>query len=210
MKPGNPISSMPTRGPLEGSHAYLTFDDGPDPQWTPRLLDALAQAGVRATFFVIGEAARRSPDLVRRTLAEGHGIGNHTWSHRHPWLMSERAARREVRDGAAAIADVTGRQAALFRPPHGRVRRCMIEEAQHHGQSLVLWSRSAIDWGPFGHAGSISRRLDAIRPGDIVLMHDGQRSSNRPQQLLQVLPALLARMKARGLESVPVEPTARH
>jgi peptidoglycan/xylan/chitin deacetylase (PgdA/CDA1 family) len=139
------------RGCADARHVHLTFDDGPDLEWTPRILDILASAGVGATFFVIGHLARQHAQLVRRLAAAGHEVGNHTWSHRHPWTVPASVGRREVRDGAAAIADALGRSPTLFRPPHGRVRECMVEEALRGGQTPVLWSRSAIDWGPLGH-----------------------------------------------------------
>jgi peptidoglycan/xylan/chitin deacetylase (PgdA/CDA1 family) len=201
---------MLTRGSLESPYVYLTFDDGPDTEWTPRMLDVLAKAGARATFFVIGQAARRAPELVRRAASEGHMVGNHSWSHRHPWLLSESTARQEVRDGAAAIADIIGRETSFFRPPHGRLRRCMIDEAENHGETVVLWSRSAIDWGPLGHPAGIRRRLLAIRPGEIVLMHDGRRRHNRPQQTSQVLPEVLDRIRELDLNPAPLDRMARH
>jgi peptidoglycan/xylan/chitin deacetylase (PgdA/CDA1 family) len=173
---------------------YLTFDDGPDARWTPRILDILAQANARATFFVVGRCALEHAALARRIAAEGHELGNHTWSHRHPWAMPAPAARAQVRDGAAAIADLVGRVPRFFRPPHGRLRRCMIEEAESRGETLVLWNRSAVDWGPLGRARAIARRLGAARPGDIVLMHDGGRGINRPGELVAVLPAFLCRL----------------
>lgn len=173
---------------------YLSFDDGPDACWTPRILDILAQANVRATFFVVGRCALEHTALLRRIATEGHELGNHTWSHRHPWAMPASAARAQVRDGAAAIADLVGRAPRFFRPPYGRLRRCMIEEAESRGETLVLWSRSAVDWGPFGQARAIARRLGAARPGDIVLMHDGGRGINRPGELVEVLPAFLCRL----------------
>jgi len=177
----------------------LTFDDGPDPRWTPRILDLLAQANAPATFFMVGRRALDQPALVRRVMAAGHEIGNHSFSHRHPWTMAAAAAREEVRAGAAAIADLTGQAPQFFRPPHGRLRRCMTEEAEGAGQRLVLWSRSAIDWGPFGSARAIARRLDPTQAGDIVLMHDGGFGINRPHELIEVLPAFLAALGRRGL-----------
>lgn len=186
---------------------HLSFDDGPDPKWTPRVLDLLAQFGVRATFFVIGCLAREQAPLARRIVADGHLLGNHTFSHRHPWTLLAPAARAQVRDGSAAIADATGCAPRLYRPPHGRLRRCMLDEAQRGGQQLVLWNRSAIDWGPAGRAEAIARRLAAVRSGDIVLMHDGGRGNNRPDQLLRVLPSVLARLTAGG--SAP-EPQRTH
>jgi len=182
-------TGLPAAGGL-----FLTFDDGPHPQWTPRILDLLAASGLRATFFVVGRRARAHAALVRRIDAEGHALGNHTLSHRHPWTLTAPAARAQVRDGSAAIADLTGRAPRWYRPPHGRLRRCMVDEAQRCGQSLLLWTLSAIDWGPFGRAGAIARRLDAARGDDIVLMHDGGYGINRPQQLAQALPEFLARL----------------
>ena len=185
--------------PPEAGRVYLTFDDGPDARWTPRILDILAQANVCATFFVVGRFAREQVALVRRVAADGHELGNHTWSHRHPWTVLASTAREEVRDGAAAIADLIGRAPKFFRPPHGRLRRCMIEEAERGGQTLVLWNRSAVDWGPLGSARRIVHRLSAAQAGDIVLMHDGGRGINHPEELVKVLPEFLSNLSRRGL-----------
>jgi peptidoglycan-N-acetylglucosamine deacetylase len=185
---------MLKRGPADGEHLYLTFDDGPDPAWTPQVLDILAAARARATFFVIGKHAQAHPGLLRRIADHGHEIGNHTETHRNPWVLPESAARREVRDGGAAIADITGSLPQFYRPPHGRLRRCMIEQAQADGQAIVLWSLSALDWGPLGSPPRILRRLQRAVPGDIILMHDGERGPNKPAHLTSVLPAFLCAM----------------
>lgn len=161
------------------------------------MLDALAHVHARATFFVVGKLARAHPQLVRRAICEGHTIGNHTWSHRHPWTLTSEAGRREVLDGAAAVADITGTQPAYFRPPHGRLNRCMMETAMATGQSVLLWSLSVRDWGAFGRAGSITERLGRARSEDIVLMHDGPMRINRPDQLLRALPEFLYQNRDR-------------
>ena len=186
------------RGSGKGT-VHLTFDDGPDCEWTPRVLDVLAAAQARATFFVVGRAVRAAPDLIRRVAAEGHQIGNHSYSHRHPWTLREADARDEVRSGAIAIEDATGRAPCAFRPPHGRLRRCMVDEAERSGQRTVLWSLSAIDWGPFGYSSRIEARLRTVAAGDIVLMHDGRSRHNHPDELLRVLPRALAELGERGL-----------
>lgn len=183
------------------NRVYLTFDDGPDPEWTPRVLDALDKEGVKATFFAIGQQAQRLPDLIRRVHDAGHAVGNHTFSHRHPWFMSQRTARAQVRDGANAISDVLGVEPRFYRPPHGRERACMNDEAHRCGEQIVLWNVSAIDWGPLGVADSIEKRLEAVKSGDIVLMHDGQNKHNRPDQLLQILPLFLRKLSGRGLHA---------
>ncbi len=180
---------------------HLTFDDGPDPSFTPRVLDVLGEAGMRATFFTIGQQVRRFPELVRRAAAEGHEVANHSFSHRHPWFVSERTARAEVRECTEVLSDVLGMRPRFFRPPHGRTRACMNDEAQRVGARTVLWNLSAIDWGPFGRADRIAKRLARIQPNDIVLMHDGKNEHNRPDELLQVLPAILKQLQARELRS---------
>ncbi len=194
-------SSSPgtSRAAPDGNRVYLTFDDGPDAQWTARILDLLAEANACATFFVVGRQARAQAPLLRRIAAQGHEIGNHTWSHRHPWTMLPSAARQEVHDGAAAIADIIGRKPKFFRPPHGCLRRCMTEAAASRGQQLVLWSCSAVDWGPLGSALGIAARLAAVRAGDIVLMHDGGAGINHPGELVKALPSFLADLSRRGL-----------
>jgi peptidoglycan-N-acetylglucosamine deacetylase len=186
---------------IASNRIYLTFDDGPDPEWTPRVLDALEQAQVKATFFAIGEQAQRAPELMRRIQSAGHAIGNHTYSHRHPWFMSQRSARAQVRDGAEALSEVLGIAPRFYRPPHGRQRSCMSDEAQRCGERVVLWDVSAVDWGPLGSAEGIEKRLGAVQGGDIVLMHDGRNQHNRPEQLLQVLPAFLTTLSRRGLQA---------
>jgi peptidoglycan-N-acetylglucosamine deacetylase len=187
---------------VSAQHVYLTFDDGPDPRWTPQILELLARAQMHATFFAIGACAQREPALTRSVAAAGHAVGNHTFSHRHPWLMKSRAARAQVRDGAKALSDVLGSAPLLYRPPHGRTRSCMTDEARLQGERMVMWDRSAIDWGWLGTAPRIAGRLARVRAGDIVLMHDGRNQHNRPDQLLQALPEFLRELTRRGLRSV--------
>ena len=187
---------------------YLTFDDGPDPQWTPRVLDALAHAGVRASFFVIGRLAQRSAGLLRRIRAAGHVVGNHAYSHRHPWTLTRARARAEARTGTDAIAQALGERPLWFRPPHGRLGAFLVEAAREDGQRIALWSVSAVDWGPLATPERILLRLRALRAGDIVLMHDGPLRHNRPDHTLQVLPTLLAALVAEGPEPAPLPAAA--
>ncbi len=182
--------NIPASLPKHGS-VHLTFDDGPDPVWTPRVLDALAEADAKATFFMIGKQARRRPELVRRIAREGHAIGNHTLTHAHPWTISSTRAVAEVRNGAIAIADVLGALPKYFRPPHGARRQCMLDAAREEGEAVVMWDVSAIDWGWLGSAARIERRLRRVEAGAVVLMHDGANKHNRPDQLLRVLPQFL-------------------
>jgi peptidoglycan/xylan/chitin deacetylase (PgdA/CDA1 family) len=177
----------------ESTHrCYLTFDDGPDPHWTPRALRALRLAGARATFFVIGSNVAPHAKLLREMHAAGHRIGNHGYSHRHPWTLNAERARREVRDGADAIAQVIGEAPTWFRPPHGRLGPYLAEAALDEGHLIALWSVSAVDWGPLASPRRIMSRLRGVAPGDIVLLHDGPLRLNHPEYTVRVLPALLS------------------
>ncbi|RFA28506.1 hypothetical protein CAI21_11565 [Alkalilimnicola ehrlichii] len=179
----------------------LSFDDGPDPRYTPAILDLLAAHSVRATFFLLADQARRYPLLTRRIASEGHELGSHGCSHRHPWRLSVPLARQEVREAGRILADISGERIYWFRPPFGRLRRCMVLEAAAQGQRTVLWSRSAIDWGPWGTEAGVRRRLARVENGDVVLLHDAPNRHNRPEVTVGILPDLLRRWRETGLRS---------
>jgi len=202
MIPQGPVIDGDTvyHGPDEAGHVFLTFDDGPDPRFTPLILDILAQASAYATFFLVGKDAIRFPSLVRRIAQEGHEVANHTWSHCHPWTISSRVARQEVSSASVALADILGRSPRHFRPPHGRLRRCMMDQARELGQTVVMWSLSAVDWGPWGGAVRIARRLRFVQRGDIILLHDGRRRYNKPWEIVRVLPGFLSYLHDRNLK----------
>ena len=173
----------------------LTFDDGPDPVYTQRILDILADYDVKATFFVLGKAAEKFPALVERMARAGHTIGNHSYNHHHPWMISSDRARQEVIRTTAIIEGITGKAPRWFRPPFGRLRNAMRKQAQRDTMATVLWSHSIIDWGPLGTEYGISKRLQRIEPNDIVLMHDGKREHNHPDMIIQCLPGFLQSLK---------------
>lgn len=147
----------------------LTFDDGPDPEATPVLLDLLARHGARATFFLVGRRAARHPELVARIAAEGHAIGNHSWN--HPALPQLTAAEiaSQLRRTAAATGDPRPR---LMRPPYGDQSLASHLIARRLGYTVVGWSLVAADW--LDHDGEVlaARMLDGLHPGAIVLLHD--------------------------------------
>jgi peptidoglycan-N-acetylglucosamine deacetylase len=196
------------RLPDASGRCYLTFDDGPDPKWTPRVLEALALAGVQASFFVIGRLAATAAPLLREVHAAGHTIGNHSFSHAHPWTLSRERARSEVRDGADAIAQALGTRPEWFRPPHGRLGLHVLDAAREEGQLIALWSVSAVDWGPLASPHQILNRLRLVRTGDIVLLHDGPLRHNRPDNTVRILPVLLALLANNGPTPAALPPTA--
>jgi len=180
---------------------FLTFDDGPDPVYTPAILDVLSAYKAKGTFFVLGRGAEEFPHLVERIVAEGHSIGNHTYNHLNPWFASTEIAKEEVMRTSDIIESIVGFRPRWFRPPYGRLRMVMRQQAALDNMTTVLWNRSIIDWGLLGSASGIRNRLGRIQAGDIVLMHDGQRQHNRPDNLLRYLPAFLASLPEKNLQT---------
>ncbi len=150
----------------------LTFDDGPDPLVTPRLLEILAAAGVPAAFFVTGERAARHPELIRAILAAGHEVGNHSWHH-DPLLMLRPVSllRREVEETQRILAEA-GIRPRAFRPPVGITNPRLPAVLRGSGMICVTFSRRGADWGNRRVPGLARRLLRCVRPGDILLLHD--------------------------------------
>ncbi len=177
----------------------LTIDDGPHPRWTPRILDLLAREHVPATFSVVGGRARAFPPLVRRIVAEGHGVCNHTLTHPQPFpRLPAEGIEHQVAAAQVAIADAAGVAPHLFRSPGGGWSPVVFDTAARHGLVPIDWDVDPRDWARPGTA-AITRRLRRAKPGDILLCHDG--GGNRAQTytaLTRVLPEL----KSRGLTFV--------
>jgi peptidoglycan/xylan/chitin deacetylase (PgdA/CDA1 family) len=184
----------------------LTFDDGPDPQFTPRVLELLARHGQRATFFVIGERAARHPELVRRLIEEGHEVGNHTAG--HPWHFALWPASRiaaELSRASDQIEQACGVRPLLFRPPAAILSPRVATGGRAAQLMLVSFSVRAGDGSPLVSAALALRRLTrGLRPGAILLLHDAAREAGKPPVSLEVLPELCAAMASAGLRSVPV------
>lgn len=186
----------------------LTFDDGPDPEWTPRILDLLKEQGVRASFFVMGQKATAYPALIRRILAEGHELGNHTYS--HPDLANTRPwrTRLELNATQRAIESITGRSTLLFRPPydadrtpHGANELAALAIAEELGYIPTMASIDPLDWQR-PSATEILNRIKAQRPrGSVILLHDG--GGDRGATLAALNP-LLDYLRGRGDQIVPL------
>ena len=190
------------------SAVALTFDDGPSPQYTLRILAALTKLRVRATFFVIGYLAEANPDLVRQELRLGMTVGNHSYNHPQvppfaqlpPQLLSDEIALGEQ------VLGRLGAQPRLFRPPGGSTSPQLVRAAAALGQRVVLWSVDPADWSPGSSAKEITKRvLSAVRPGSIVILHDG---GGDRTATLTALPAIVRGIRHRGLQLVALTATS--
>jgi peptidoglycan-N-acetylglucosamine deacetylase len=168
-----------------GSHtAALTYDDGPSPRNTPALLDVLAQANVRATFFLIGEHVRKHPELARRVADAGHVLGNHTMMHPNMSRKGVAQIQEELARCQSMISDVTGILPVVFRPPYGARRPAVLRIARLLGLTPVMWNITAHDWEPLG-PGILEKRIDVRiarnRKRGIasnILLHDASHLDN--------------------------------
>ena len=163
------IASLPP-----GEHSVaLTFDDGPHPEWTPRILDTLAACGAHATFFVIGERAVRHRELIKRLAAEGHAVGHHSWTHSEPSTTPARVLLEETRRTRSLLEEITGQPAPLFRPPHGKLTAAKLMGIWWQRNAIVLWNKDPKDYQlPDADAVVAWLTRHPLEHGDILLMHD--------------------------------------
>ena len=186
------------RGGRHPRRIALTFDDGPDPEWTPRVLDLLAAAGVPATFFVVGQRAARAPAVVRRAAAERHEVANHGWSHRSLWFCTPGATAEEIGRTQALVEDQIGQAPRHFRPPWGLVNAAMFGALRRAGLRCVLWSVQAEGLRPrtgLAQARDVQRRA---HPGAIVDLHDADGVPGAPARLLDGLPRMITGLHDAG------------
>jgi peptidoglycan/xylan/chitin deacetylase (PgdA/CDA1 family) len=187
------------RVPTERRAIALTFDDGPDPRWTPRILDLLAEAGAHATFFCCGEPARLHPELVQRAARLGE-VGNHSWSHADLATLNTAPVDRELDQTHQLLASITGQPPTLFRPPYGNLRGAVLQAAARHGYRAVLWS-DMVQHTASAPGADTTRLLAHAAPGQILLAHDGRGDRAR---VLARLPALLHGLRSDGFELTTV------
>ena len=179
MWPGSRLFGDALIAPRRPAELALTFDDGPNPTWTPRLLETLASHEIRATFFLLGTRAQTEPELVRQIAAAGHLIGNHSWSHPNLALTAHARIREELTRTRETLAQITGAPVQFFRPPFGARRPAVLGIARELGMTPVLWNAMTSDWKePSGEriAAHLTAKIDRLarrgRAANVVL-HDG-------------------------------------
>jgi peptidoglycan-N-acetylglucosamine deacetylase len=202
---GPALSRLPADAARRGEVA-LTFDDGPDPEVTPRVLDLLDQAGARASFFCIGRRVAAHPEIVQEIVRRGHQVENHTWSHPHLFACYGPASQRqEVEKAQDVIADAAGRPPAFFRSPAGFRNLFLDRELSAAGLTLAAWTRRGYDTVESDPAKVAERLLRGLAPGDVLLLHDGSTLRDGGNRVaLEALPRVLDGLASHGMRSVPI------
>lgn len=192
------------RGSLNENKVALTFDDGPDIRFTPQVLDVLNQYQVPATFFLMGARAAEHTDIVRRTQAEGHAIGNHSYWHPNLTEVSLERVHWEVASTEEALAQILGYRPRLFRPPYGALNRQIVELLGEMNYTVVLWNVDSLDWRQLGAEVIADNVLANTSPGSIILMHDGGDWTMDLSGTVNALHEIIPRLQQGGMEFVTV------
>ncbi|MFJ5547906.1 polysaccharide deacetylase family protein [Streptomyces sp. NPDC093225] len=190
--------------PAAGGNIVLTFDDGPDPRYTPGILDTLRRYDARAVFFVCGEMAVDNPDLLRRMVDEGHVIGNHTWTHPLIPKLSRSKLAWEIGHTSDVVDKTVGHPPVWFRAPYGAWNRAAFEIGAELGMEPLAWTVDTLDWTEPGTSVIVGRVLKGAAPGVVVLSHDaGGNRSQSVTALRTYLPRLLERGFRTTLPQLP-------
>jgi peptidoglycan/xylan/chitin deacetylase (PgdA/CDA1 family) len=200
------LLGVPRRLPHQRGIA-VTFDDGPHPDGTPAILEALAAAGARATFFLVGEQVERWPRVAAAIPRAGHEVALHGYRHRLLLRRSPRAVERDLERAFAVIAGATGSEPTVYRPPYGVLSAAGLRAARERGWRPLLWSRWGRDWEARATPDTIAARAAAgLEPGDVVLLHDADHYSSAGswRRTAAALPLLLAAVGRSGVPAVSV------
>lgn len=189
--------------PTENKVIALTFDDGPDPHFTPQIASLLKQYNAKATFFVVGSRVHDHPEVARQLIADHHELANHTYSHPDLRRISAEKLRKEVEDTQETIFSHTGVRPTLFRPPGGYYNESLVHIAKQAGFLVVMWSwhQDTRDWSDPGVGKIVNKVLHNARNGDIVLFHDY--GGNR-RQTVEALRQILPELHKRGYQFITV------
>ena len=195
------------RGPQQGKRVCLTFDDGPASPFTEQILEVLRKHQVPATFFVCGKNVERNPELVRRIVAEGHALGNHTYSHPYMFFKTRMRIAEEIDRTQEAIEKAAGGRPKIFRPPYGARWFGLVPTLQERGMHLIMWSATGYDWKK-DVPGIVRAALEELKPGAVILLHDGQNARPASEidrsRTVQALPRIIEGALQRGYSFAPL------
>ena len=183
----------------------LTFDDGPDRDFTPQVLDILKKNDVKATFFVVGENVEWNPEILKRQYNEGHEIGNHTFTHINVSKKGYDDIYKEINNTQQAIKKVIGEEPKLFRPPYRAISKSMCNIVKEKDMNIILWSNlDPRDWSNPGVDYIVDTIMSKVQNGTIILLHDYNNLRNKKSQTIQALDIIIPKLKEMGYRFVKV------
>ncbi|WP_018752797.1 polysaccharide deacetylase family protein [Paenibacillus sanguinis] len=189
------------RGP-DTKQIALTFDDGPDPRFTPQILEILSQKGTRATFFVVGARAKKFPALLERMHREGHLIGNHSFNHPSFRKQTVKQFAREIERTEQVVSRTVGYRPKLIRPPYGEINEEQVKWAKANGYKIVNWNVDSLDWKGLNKEQIKANVLQATGPGAIILLHAGGGVGSDLNGTIEALPDIIDTLRGKGYQFV--------
>jgi peptidoglycan/xylan/chitin deacetylase (PgdA/CDA1 family) len=190
-------------GPTDRKAAALTFDDGPDNEWTPRVLTVLARYKVTATFTCVGEMVQQNPAMLKRIFRAGHEIENHSWNHPNFTKISVSEAKEQIEQTNMLIQRIVGVTPRFFRPPYGAINEQVIQEVVSLGMRILYWSVDSLDWSGLTREQVAANVLGHAAPGAIILMHcAGGRGGLA--DTVEALPQIIQTLRREGYTLVTV------
>ncbi|NOV03235.1 polysaccharide deacetylase family protein [Paenibacillus planticolens] len=192
------------RGSSQEKKVALTFDDGPDTRFTPKVLDALKANQVKATFFVLGSQASSHPDIIRRIVREGHVIGNHSYSHANLPTLTVDKFQNQIMNTENVLQGLIGYAPKLIRPPYGAINEEQVRWVADHHYLIVNWNVDSLDWKSLTSEQVLNNIMQQTKPGSIILQHSGGAASQDLSGTVQAIGPLIAKLKAAGYTFVTV------
>ncbi len=184
----------------------LTFDDGPNPKYTPKLLDILREHKVKASFFIMGRQAKLYPRIIRQIEDEGHTIGCHSYYHNHAWLMPPWATIMDMNETYRILTQILEKSPSWYRPPWGTFNLLSIWAARRLNLDIAYWSIEAKDWAKDTTADYIYYRVvNEIEPGSIIVLHDNQGAPQAPKRTLEALPRIIETLHEQGYRFITLD-----
>lgn len=191
-------------GPGDRREVALTFDDAPDDVFTPMVLDVLKREGVKATFFCVGNRIEKHPDVMRRIVAEGHVVGNHSYSHANLPKLSDEKFREEIRKTDELIRKFTGYTPSFVRAPYGNITEEQIKWLASQKRKIVGWNVDSLDWKSLSRDEVATNILAHVKPGAIILQHSAGGVGEDLTGTVEALPEVIRKLRADGVEFVTV------
>lgn len=194
-------------GPPGARGVALTFDDGPSPTSTPKVLKLLKDANIKATFFVIGKKAEAHPEIIKDILDQGHAVAMHSYAHHRLFsLKSARYVREDLKKAIQVLTDITGDRPVLFRPPIGHTNPTIARIVKELGLQVIGWNVRALDGVSVADPKKVALRVKrGLKDGAVILMHDASEREDRDPASIAALPAIINGMKAKNLPGVRID-----